>query len=142
MIGFRMPIDSYLGRRFREAGLVTLGRTNTPEFGILPTTEPESHGASKNPWDPSRSTGGSSGGSAAAVAAGIVPIAHASDGGGSIRIPASANGLVGLKPSRARVSLAPIVGDSMSGLTVEFCVSRSVRDTARMLDWVHGFWID
>ncbi len=137
-IGFRMPIDSYLGRRFREAGLVTMGRTNTPEIGILPTTEPESHGPSRNPWDTSRSTGGSSGGSAAAVAAGIVPIAHASDGGGSIRIPASANGLVGLKPSRARISLAPIAGDSMSGLTTEFCVSKSVRDTARMLDWVHG----
>ena len=137
-VGFRMPIDSYLGSRFREAGLVTMGRTNTPEFGILPTTEPESHGASRNPWDTTRSTGGSSGGSAAAVAAGIVPIAHASDGGGSIRIPASSNGLIGLKPSRARVSLAPIVGDSMSGLTTEFCVSKSVRDTARMLDWVHG----
>ncbi len=137
-VDFRMPIDSYLGSRFRGAGLVTMGRTNTPEFGILPTTEPESHGASKNPWDTTRSTGGSSGGSAAAVSAGIVPIAHASDGGGSIRIPASANGLVGLKPSRARVSLAPIVGDSMSGLTTEFCVSKSVRDTARMLDWVHG----
>ncbi len=137
-IDFRMPIDSHLGSRFREAGLVTIGRTNTPEFGILPTTEPESHGAARNPWDPTRSTGGSSGGSAAAVAAGIVPIAHASDGGGSIRIPASANGLVGLKPSRARISLAPIVGDSMSGLTTEFCVSKSVRDTARMLDWVHG----
>jgi amidase len=137
-VAFKMPIDSYLGARFRQAGLVTIGRTNTPEFGILPTTEPESHGAAKNPWDTSRSTGGSSGGSAAAVAAGIVPIAHASDGGGSIRIPASANGLVGLKPSRARVSLAPIVGDSMSGLTTEFCVSKSVRDTARMLDWVHG----
>ena len=137
-IGFRMPIDSHLGTRFREAGLVTMGRANTPEIGILPTTEPESHGASKNPWDTTRSTGGSSGGSAAAVAAGIVPIAHASDGGGSIRIPASANGLVGLKPSRARISLAPIVGDSMSGLTTEFCVSKSVRDSARMLDWVHG----
>jgi len=137
-IDFRMPIDSHLGSRFRDAGLVTMGRTNTPEIGILPTTEPESHGSAKNPWDTSRSTGGSSGGSAAAVAAGIVPIAHASDGGGSIRIPASANGLVGLKPSRARISLAPIVGDSMAGLTTEFCVSKSVRDTARMLDWVHG----
>jgi amidase len=135
---FKVPFDTALGARFRDAGLVTLGRTNTPELGILPTTEPESHGASKNPWDTTRSTGGSSGGSAAAVAAGIVPIAHASDGGGSIRIPASSCGLVGLKPSRARVSQAPLVGDSMSGLVTELVVSRSVRDTATMLDWVHG----
>lgn len=133
-----VPFDSSLGARFRDAGLVTMGRTNTPEFGILPTTEPESHGASKNPWDLSRSTGGSSGGSAAAVAAGIVPIAHASDGGGSIRIPASACGLVGLKPSRARVSQAPLVGDTMSGLVSEFVLAKSLRDVAAMLDWVQG----
>jgi len=136
--GLTAPFDSSLGRRFAEAGLVTIGKTNTPEFGILPTTEPVAYGATRNPWDLDRSPGGSSGGSAAAVAAGIVPIAHANDGGGSIRIPASSNGLVGLKPSRARVSLAPYAGDSMSGLTVEFVVSRSVRDSARMLDWVHG----
>lgn len=135
---FKVPFDTALGARFRDAGLVSLGRTNTPELGILPTTEPESHGAAKNPWDQTRSTGGSSGGSAAAVAAGIVPIAHASDGGGSIRIPASACGLVGLKPSRARVSQAPLVGDSMSGLVTELVVSKSVRDTATMLDWVQG----
>jgi len=136
--GMTVPFDSYLGAAFREAGVVTMGRTNTPELGVLPTTEPESHGASKNPWDLTRSTGGSSGGSAAAVAAGIVPMAHASDGGGSIRIPASACGLVGLKPSRARVSQGPLMGDSMSGLVSELVVSKSVRDTARMLDWVHG----
>ncbi|MGB0121178.1 MAG: amidase [Solirubrobacterales bacterium] len=137
-IDFRVPFDTHLGARFRDAGLVTMGRANTPEFGILPTTEPVAYGASKNPWDTTRSTGGSSGGSAAAVAAGIVPMAHASDGGGSIRIPASANGLFGLKASRARISQAPLNGDTMSGLTTELVVSKSVRDTATMLDWVHG----
>ncbi len=138
-IGMKMPYDTYLGSRFRDAGLVTLGRTATPEFGILPTTEPEvNDGPTRNPWDVSRSTGGSSGGSAAAVAAGIVPIAHASDGGGSIRIPASSCGLVGLKATRARISQAPIMGDSMSGLTTELVVAHSVRDVATMLDWVHG----
>lgn len=136
--GLTAPFDSALGRRFADAGLVTIGKTNTPEWGILPTTEPVAYGATRNPWDLGRSPGGSSGGSAAAVAAGIVPVAHANDGGGSIRIPASSNGLVGLKPSRARVSLAPYTGDSMSGLTVEFVVTRSVRDAARMLDWVQG----
>jgi amidase len=135
---FKVPFDTYLGAAFRESGVVTMGRTNTPELGILPTTEPESHGAARNPWDTGRSTGGSSGGSAAAVAAGIVPMAHASDGGGSIRIPASACGLGGLKPSRGRVSQGPLIGDSMSGLVTELVVSRSVRDTARMLDWVQG----
>ncbi len=136
--GLTAPFDSALGRRFADAGLVTIGKTNTPEWGILPTTEPVAYGPTRNPWDLGRSPGGSSGGSAAAVAAGIVPVAHANDGGGSIRIPASSNGLVGLKPSRARVSLAPYTGDSMSGLTVEFVVTRSVRDVARMLDWVEG----
>jgi len=136
--GMTVPFDTFLGAKFRSAGLVTMGRANTPEFGILPTTEPESHGPSKNPWDLTRSTGGSSGGSAAAVAAGIVPMAHATDGGGSIRIPASSCGLVGLKPSRARVSQGPLMGDSMSGLVSELVVSKTVRDTATMLDWVHG----
>lgn len=137
-IGFTVPFDTHLGSRFRDAGLVTIGRTNTPEFGILPTTEPAAYGPAKNPWDPTRLTGGSSGGSAAAVAAGIVPMAHASDGGGSIRIPASANGLLGLKATRARISEAPISGDTMSGLTTELVLSKSVRDIARILDWVHG----
>ena len=135
---FRAPVDTYLGARFRAAGLVTIGKTNMPELGILPTTEPDAYGASRNPWDTSRTTGGSSGGAAAAVASGMVPVAHASDGGGSIRIPASACGLVGLKPSRARTSEGPLIGDSLSGLTCELVVSRSVRDTARMLDAVHG----
>ncbi len=135
---FRAPVDTYLAERFRAAGFVTIGKTNTPEMGILPTTEPDAYGPSRNPWDTARSTGGSSGGSGAAVAAGMVPVAHANDGGGSIRIPASECGLVGLKPTRQRISEGPIIGDNMSGLTVELVVSRSVRDTAAILDAVHG----
>jgi amidase len=135
---FRAPVDSYLAQRFRAAGFVTLGKTNCPELGIQPTTEPVAYGPTRNPWDTARSSGGSSGGAAAAVASGMVPIAHASDGGGSIRIPASACGLVGLKPTRARTSEGPLLGDVMSGLTVELVVSRSVRDTAAALEAVHG----
>ncbi len=135
---FRLPVDTFLGSRFREAGFVTIGKTNTPELGIVPTTEPEAYGPTHNPWDLGRSPGGSSGGSAAAVAAGIVPIAHANDGGGSIRIPSSCCGLVGLKPSRGRTTLGPLIGDTMSGLTVEHVVSRSVRDVAAALDATHG----
>ena len=136
--GFRAPMDTYLGARFRDVGLVTIGKTNMPELGILPTTEPDAYGATRNPWNVEHSTGGSSGGAAAAVASGMVPIAHANDGGGSIRIPASACGLVGLKPSRQRITEGPLVGDSLSGLVCELIVSRSVRDTALMLDAVHG----
>src|SRR5690606_6903200 len=117
---------------------VTFGKTNTPELGILPTTEPHALGATRNPWSLEHSAGGSSGGSAAAVAAGLAPIAHASDGGGSIRIPASACGLVGLKPSRGRTSRGPQVGDSRGGLVCEHVVTRSVRDCAAVLDWVSG----
>jgi amidase len=135
---FVAPYDTYMAQRFRDAGFVTVGKTNTPELGILPTTEPDAYGATRNPWDPSRSPGGSSGGSAAAVAAGMVPLAHANDGGGSIRIPASACGLVGLKPTRQRTSAGPLFGDHMSGLSEELVVSRSVRDTAAVLDAVHG----
>ena len=131
-------VDQELTLRFQRAGLVICGKTNTPEFGILPTTEPERYGATRNPWDLTRSTGGSSGGSAAAVASGMVPVAHANDGGGSIRIPASCCGLVGLKPSRARVSLAPQYGDVMSGLVAEHVVTRTVRDSAAMLDAISG----
>jgi amidase len=134
--GLPAGADTTLVSRFRAAGLVTAGRTNSPEFGSLPTTEPEAWGATHNPWDLQRSPGGSSGGSAAAVAAGMVPIAHASDGGGSIRIPASCCGLVGLKPSQGRISLGPVRDESNLG--VELCVSRSVRDTAALLDAVHG----
>ena len=134
-LGWRADQDSWLAGRFRDAGFVFIGRTSTPELGILPTTEPEAYGPCRNPWDTSRSPGGSSGGSGAAVASGMVPIAHASDGGGSIRIPASACGLVGLKPSRGRVSMAPL-GDFASGLAIEHVVSRSVRDAAALLEWV------
>ncbi len=122
--------------RLRSAGFVFLGRTNTPEFGLVPVTEPFAYGPSRNPWDLSRSPGGSSGGSAAAVAAGMVAVAHASDGGGSIRIPASMCGLVGLKPSRGRTTLGP-EGDE-SGLSVQHVVSRSVRDAAALLDVMRG----
>lgn len=130
--------DMWLARRLRRAGFVIFGRTNAPELGILPTTEPAAYGATHNPWDLERSPGGSSGGSAAAVAAGLVAAAHANDGGGSIRIPASHCGLVGLKPSRARVSLAPDFGDVMCGLVAELAVTRTVRDAAGILDAVHG----
>ncbi|MGD9763492.1 MAG: amidase [Candidatus Binatia bacterium] len=130
--------DDTLVKRFLAAGLVPLGKTNVPEFGLLPTTESRLYGAARNPWRLDLSTGGSSGGSAAAVAAGMVPVAHANDGGGSIRIPASCCGVVGLKPSRARNPLGPLWGDIMSGLVVEHIVSRTVRDTAVMLDCTSG----
>ena len=132
----RSASDTTLVARFRAAGFVIAGRTNSPEFGSLPGTEPTAWGATRNPWNTAHSPGGSSGGSAAAVAAGMVPIAHASDGGGSIRIPASACGLVGLKPSQGRITLGPFRDESNLG--VELCVSRSVRDTAALLDTVHG----
>lgn len=137
-LGWTATTDTWLAERFRAAGLVTVGRTNTPELGILPTTEPAAYGPTRNPWDTSRSPGGSSGGSAAAVAAGLVPVAHANDGGGSIRIPASECGLVGLKPSRGRTTQGPDVGEAMGGLAVEHVVTRSVRDTAAVLDAVAG----
>ncbi|MFM8408950.1 MAG: amidase, partial [Alphaproteobacteria bacterium] len=136
--GFRETTDSWLVRRFDAAGLVPLGRTSTPELGLLPTTEPEAFGPTRNPWNLGHGSGGSSGGSAAAVAAGIVPLAHASDGGGSIRIPASACGLVGLKTTRGRCSFGPAAGERWSGFSVEFAVTRSVRDAAALLDAVAG----
>jgi amidase len=137
-LGWTAQSDTWLAERFRAAGLVTVGRTNTPELGIVPTTEPLAYGPTRNPWDTGRSTGGSSGGSAAAVAAGLVPVGHANDGGGSIRIPASECGLVGLKPTRGRTTQGPDVGDAMGGLAVEHVVTRSVRDTAAVLDAVAG----
>src|SRR5438132_2622494 len=130
--------DTYLVAKFRAVGLVFVGRTNVPELGSLPTTEPDAYGPTRNPWDTGRSPGGSSGGAAAAVAAGLVPAAHANDGGGSIRIPASACGLVGLKPTRGRTSLGPDAGESWAGAVAEHAVTRSVRDTAALLDAVAG----
>ncbi|HLL28882.1 MAG TPA: amidase family protein [Xanthobacteraceae bacterium] len=130
--------DSTLVTRFETAGLIPLGKTNVPEYGLVPLTESKLYGPARNPWNLDHSTGGSSGGSAAAVAAGIVPIAHANDGGGSIRIPASCCGLVGLKPTRGRNPLGPVVGDVMGGLLVEHVVCRSVRDAAAILDATHG----
>jgi amidase len=121
---FRESGDSHFAGKLRAAGMVSLGRTNSPELGILPATEPLAAGASHNPWNLDHSPGGSSGGSAAAVAAGIVPVAHASDGGGSIRIPASHCGLVGLKPSRARNSFAPGMGERWNGCS--WCGTRCV----------------
>lgn len=126
--------DSTLVARFRQAGLIPLGKTNVPEFGILPTTESRLYGPAHNPWNLDHSTGGSSGGSAAAVAARIVPLAHSTDGGGSIRIPAACCGLVGLKVSRGRVSQGPDSADATSGLSVDHVVTRSVRDCAAVLD--------
>lgn len=126
--------DTVLGARFRAAGLVTLGKTNLPELGTTPITQSPAYGAARNPWDPERSPAGSSGGSAAAVASGMVPVAHANDGGGSTRLPAGWNGLVGLKTTRGRQPM-PTSG---SRLTSELVVSRSVRDTAAVLDATHG----
>jgi amidase len=130
--------DSELVRRYKQAGLVILGKTSTSEFGILGTTEPEYFGPVRNPWDIERSAGGSSGGAAAAVASGLVPMAHGSDAAGSLRIPASCCGVFGLKPTRARNSLAPDYGDLVSGLWVEHAITRSVRDSALLLDSTAG----
>lgn len=130
--------NSELVNRFLKTGLIPLGKTNVPEFGLVGTTESKLYGPARNPWNTAHSTGGSSGGSGAAVASGMVPMAHANDGGGSIRIPASACGLVGLKPTRARNPLGPTLGDVMAGLVCEHVVTRSVRDAAAMLDCTSG----
>lgn len=127
------PADNAIVAAYRRAGLVIFGKTNTPEFGLEPVTEPESLGPCRNPWDLERTPGGSSGGSAAAVAAGVAPAAHSSDGGGSIRIPASCCGLFGMKPSRGRVSLAP-ANEGWGGFSIQHAVTRTVRDSAILLD--------
>ncbi|WP_432845341.1 amidase [Amycolatopsis sp. CA-161197] len=137
--GVPMPSDTHLMARFRRAGLATFARTATPELGFNANTEPLTSGSVRNPWDLTRSAGGSSGGSSAMVAARALPVAHANDGGGSIRIPAAACGLVGLKPSRGRVSVGPDYADPLMGLGVEFAVTRTVRDCAGLLDAVHGY---
>src|SRR3954465_4237558 len=131
---FPWPVTSFLADQFLTAGFVPLGRTNVPEFGTTVTTEPKSFPPARNPWNTEHSTGGSSGGSAAAVASGMVPRAHANDGGGSIRIPASECGLFGLKPTRARVSQGPLVGEGWAGGTIDGAVTRTVRDAAAILD--------
>jgi amidase len=133
------PDDAYMAAKLRQAGFIVVGKTNTPELGSMTTTEPVAYGATHNPWDLDHSSGGSSGGSASAVAAGMTAVAEANDGGGSIRIPASACGLVGLKPSRGRISLGPQLADMWSGCVCEGVVTRSVRDTAALLDVVSGY---
>ncbi|MCB1684724.1 MAG: amidase [Pseudomonadales bacterium] len=130
--------DATIVRRFRNAGLVIFGKTNTPEFGLNVATEPALFGPARNPWKTSRTPGGSSGGAAAAVADGWLPAAHATDGGGSIRIPASCCGLVGLKPTRARNPQGPDLGEGWNGMSTGHVVSRTVRDSAAFLDAVHG----
>jgi amidase len=132
------PHDSEIVRRYRSAGLVIMGKTNVPEFSLVPYTEPEAFGATNNPWDLKRTAGGSSGGSAAAVAARIVPLAGGADGGGSIRIPSSCCGVFGLKPSRGRTPTGPDVGDIWRGFAQEHVITRTVRDSAAMLDAICG----
>src|SRR6184192_3769733 len=129
--------DHNVSRRLRDAGFIIVGTTTLPEYGILPTTEARLFGPTRNPWDLERTTGGSSGGSAAAVAAGIVPVAHGNDGGGSVRIPAACCGLVGLKPARGRISVAPELGDGF--LVIDGVLTRTVADTAAILDVLAGY---
>jgi amidase len=136
--GWVEPADTWLVERFRAAGFVIVGKTNTPELASMITTEPLAYGPTRNPWDPSRSTGGSSGGAAAAVASGMVPVAHGNDMGGSIRIPAAMCGLVGLKPSRGRSTLGPDFGEYWAMTTHEHVLTRSVRDSAAVLDAIAG----
>lgn len=136
--GYVSKIDTELVRRQKAAGLIIIGKTNTCEFGLLPTTEPAIFGPTLNPWNPALTPGGSSGGSAAAVASGMLPMAHGSDGGGSIRIPASCCGLFGLKPTRGRNPVAPLFGELAGGLAHEHALTRTVRDSAALLDATSG----
>ncbi len=138
LANFKAEVDSEMVRRYKQTGLIIFGKTNMSEFGLLPTTESFLFGPCHNPWELNRTPGGSSGGAAAAVAAGIVPAAHGADGGGSIRIPAACCGLFGLKPTRARTPKGPGVGDSISGLVIDHVISRSVRDSAALLDVTAG----
>ena len=139
LLGYVPPRDSELFRRYRDAGLVICGKTNTPEFGLVGTTESLLRGPARNPWNPAYSCGGSSGGSAAAVAARIVPMAHGGDGGGSIRIPASACGLFGLKPTRGRTPMGPDESEAWSGFVQRHAITRTVRDSAMLLDATQGY---
>ncbi|MCP5395299.1 MAG: amidase [Sphingomonadaceae bacterium] len=132
--GYRSQVTSELVKRYQRAGFVIFGKTTSPEFGLTGTTESTIYGATRNPWDPTRIAGGSSGGAAAAIAAGVIPAAHASDGGGSIRIPASCCGLFGLKPSRGRVPMGPLRTEGWGGMSTNHAISRSVRDSAAILD--------
>jgi amidase len=135
---FVSDTDSEITLRYRRAGLVIFGRTTSPEFGLTATTESVLWGVTRNPWNLERTSGGSSGGASAAVAAGILPAAHASDGGGSIRIPASCCGLFGMKPTRARVPSGPHQGEGWGGMSTAHAVTRSVRDSAALLDATQG----
>ena len=137
-LGWTEQRDTTHAARMRAAGFVFVGRSNTPELGLQPTTEPEAYGPTRNPWNLGHSTGGSSGGAAAASVTRMVPIAQATDGGGSIRIPASECGVLGLKPTRGRVTCGPFSGDYTGGFSVELCVSNTVRDTAAYLDALQG----
>src|SRR5436190_3016736 len=136
MQGFTADFDDYVVRRFKEAGFIVVGTSNLPEYGILPSTEPRQK-STRNPWDTERTPGGSSGGSGAAVASGMVPIGHANDGGGSTRIPAACCGLVGLKPQRGRISLGPELGDHP--LVTDGVLTRTVAETAELLDVMAGY---
>lgn len=136
--GYRATVTSEIARRYERAGLVIFGKTASPEFGLTATTESLANGATRNPWNPGRTAGGSSGGAAVAVAAGVIPVAHATDGGGSIRIPASCCGLFGLKPSRGRVPMGPPRTEGWGGLSAHHAVTYSVRDSAALLDATAG----
>ncbi len=137
--GFVPEWDAYVVRRLKRAGFIVIGKTNTPEFGTIPVTESDLNGVCRNPWDPSRTPGGSSGGAAVAVATGMAPVAQGSDGGGSIRIPASCCGLFGIKPSRGRVSSGPLVGESLQGWSTNGPLARTVADAAALLDVMSGY---